>query len=705
MHRKIWFREIQTLTLVMFAVHIILLCAGCGDQSVPNGAIPQAQAQLPDGESEKSSPGKQPKESEKPFPGKQPTESDEGNQVPTNRLALETSPYLLLHAHNPVNWYPWGTEAFEKAKAENKVIFLSVGYSSCHWCHVMERESFVDEEIAAYLNEHFVCIKVDREERPDVDSIYMTAVQAISGNGGWPMSVFLTPEAKPFYGGTYFPARDGDRGGAMGFLTLLNRVNDVWNEQREELLENADEIARRIHLHLDGRQPASLQPLDQEFLKQVQASLAGQFDVEYGGFGFMPTNPQVPKFPMPGNLMFLIDRFAKLTDETEESQAARSMVITSLERMAMGGIRDHLGGGFHRYSVDRFWKIPHFEKMLYDNAQLASVYSEAFVVTKRLDFRKIVQEMLAFILREMTTEEGAFYSALDAESENEEGKFYRWELAEVEALLSKEEFALFAAIYGFDREPNFEGEYYAPQFVESLEHQITARNTTFTDLEAQLEPIRQKLLVERNRRPRPLTDTKVLTSWNGLMIRGFADAGRCLEDASYIEVAERAATFALEKLRTSAGRLLRTYSNGTAKLNAYLNDYAYLTDGLIALHRATDDQRWLEAAEQLTVKQIELFWDEQQGGFFFTSDDHESLLARIKNPTDGSQPSGNSVSADNLIYLAVALNKSEYLDKAEQIIVSVSGKISQSPGSATRMALALSKLLEVKHGDADEPTP
>ncbi len=617
-----------------------------------------------------------------------------------NHLATETSPYLLLHAHNPVDWHPWGEEALAKAKKENKLIFLSIGYSSCHWCHVMERESFEDEEIAALLNEHYVCIKVDREERPDIDSIYMTSLQVfnqVTGSGrggGWPLSMFLTPDAQPFFGGTYFPARDGDRGAATGFLTIVNRVHEIWEKEPDKIKADGKMLTEFVKTEMRGRRPAALMPLDADVLDAVQAQLDEQYDARYGGFGFSEANPFRPKFPEPSNLFFLIDRIQRHGVAGKDKDRAREMLVGTLQRMSMGGIRDHLGGGFHRYSVDRFWQIPHFEKMLYDNGQLATAYTEAYLLTGREDFKRIVEEMLAFVLREMTDKDGGFYSALDAESEDEEGKFYRWEKQEVQKLLSADEFKLFAGVYGLDGEPNFEENYYAPQLEQPL-HEIAAeRKVDESQMETLLAPIRRKLLAARDKRERPLTDTKILTSWNGHMIRGFADAGHGLKNERYVKAAERAADFVLAHLRTQDGRLLRTYGNGQAKLNAYLDDYAFFVDGLLALHRATGNDKWLDAADELTALQLDLFWDDEAGGFFFTSDDHESLLARGKDPIDGAEPSGNSVSAQNLLYLAKALDKPEYLERASQTIQSSSAILQAAPAAAPRMAVALAELLQ-----------
>ena len=622
---------------------------------------------------------------------------------PANRLAKETSPYLLMHAHNPVDWHPWSPEALEKATRENKVIFLSIGYSSCHWCHVMERESFMDEEIAAFLNKHFVCIKVDREERPDVDGIYMAAVQLTTGRGGWPMSVFMAPDARPFFGATYFPARDGDRPQMPGFLTVIQRIQTFWESQREDFNKQADQVTQAVKSHLDGRRPRSIEPLDHRLLDRVQATLSNDFDATYGGFSSRHEEPNAPKFPVPSNLLFLLYRMQQEGITDEQRQQARTMLVQSLNRMAMGGIRDHLAGGFHRYSVDRFWRIPHFEKMLYDNGQLATVYAEAFRLTGREDFRRVLDEMLQFVLREMTSPEGAFYSALDADSEGQEGKFYRWEKEHVAQLLTAGEFELFAEVYGLDQEPNFEGEFYAPQLSVPLNELAANRGSTPVELDRQLQPLRAKLLAARDQRQRPLTDTKVLTGWNGLMIRGLSDAGRVFGDERYIDAARRAADFVLEKLRTSEGRLLRTYGQGKSQLNAYLDDYAFLIDGLLGLFRASGEARWLETADSLMQTQLKHFWDESNGGFFFTSDDHESLLARGKNPADSARPSGNSVSAQNLVFLASELNNPEYLAKAKATIQAVSGVLDASPDVAPRMVLALAATLQLDAATGGHP--
>ncbi len=682
-----------------------LLAFGCN--GAPSENEGKKTAARPTGGESQVSAGEAPADKEAAPPAekspaeKSPTEKKAGHKkhqhgaAKANRLAQETSPYLLMHAHNPVDWYPWGEEALAKAKAEHKPIFLSVGYSSCHWCHVMERESFLDEEISAFLNEHFVCIKVDREERPDIDSIYMTSLQMYNrltqsgGGGGWPMSIFLTPDALPFFCGSYFPARDNDRPGMPGFLTLLRRIEEAWQDSPQSIERDAGVLTRVVRDQLRQTELAGAKkiPLDQNISQRVLEALSKQFDAEHGGFGYSAADPSRPKFPEPSNLFFLVDR------AQENDEKAQAMLVRTLEAMAAGGMRDHLGGGFHRYSVDRFWRIPHFEKMLYDNGQLVSVYAEAHALADRQDFRRVAEEILAFVQREMTAPQGGFYAALDAESEGEEGEFYRWKKDEVQALLSDEEFSLFAEVYGFDQPPNFEG-FYVPQFSRPLSQIAAGLNETESELEKKLAPIREKLLAARDKRPRPLTDSKILTGWNGLMIRGFADAGRIFKNEEYLAAAERAASFVLENLRGPDGRLRRTFGKGQARLNAYLDDYAFFVNGLLALHRATGKEQWLQAAKELTDVQLKHYEDQEHGGFFFTSDDHEKLLVREKNPVDGARPSGNTLAAENLIYLANALEQPELLEKARRTAEFTARYLEASPGLSPRMASVIARLAE-----------
>ena len=609
----------------------------------------------------------------------------------SNALTKETSPYLLMHAHNPVNWYGWGEEALSLAKSSNKPIFLSIGYSSCHWCHVMERESFLDEEIANFLNENFICIKVDREERPDVDAIYMESLRVVNRrtSGGWPLSMFLTPEARPFFGGTYFPAKDGDRGVRFGFLTIVKRVHNAWLKQPAKIQEDANFVSEQVKLRLAGQKIADDAKINSDWPRQCQAKLKTSYDAEFGGFGYAPHDPNRPKFPEPSNYWFLIQQ----VKNDPQNKEAKQMLIQSCERMMMGGILDHLGGGFHRYSVDRYWKIPHFEKMLYDNAQLATIYSKLYEMTNRDDFKMVVDELLDFVIREMTDSSGGFYSALDAESEGEEGKFYRWNKDEIAKTLSEKELQLFGKVYGIDKSPNFESKYYVPQLNENFTAIAKNLGTPEKKLLDDLKPIRKKLFDLRSKRPRPLTDTKVLSGWNGLMIRGFADSGRILKNQKYLEVAEKAANFVLKKMTDKDGRLFRTYTDGEAKLNAYVSDYAYVIDGLVALHEATGKKTWLDSALKLQAIQDQQYWDDTNGGYFYTSNDHEVLLARAKRSNDGPIPSGNSVAAANLLYLSKNTDKPELLEKARRTALAASPLLDQFPIAAPRLLVTTDELL------------
>jgi len=626
--------------------------------------------------------------------------ADRSAKYPANRLARETSPYLLLHAHNPVDWYPWGDEAFEKAAAENKLIFLSIGYSSCYWCHVMERESFMDDEVAAALNEHFVSIKVDREERPDVDEIYMTALQVYFSatgspqSGGWPMTMLLTPEAQPIMGATYLPARDGR--GMMGLITLLERIQAAWKDDPDQMRRAAGQITRIVERQLHGEPVPGQFDLDATLLDRVVEHLADRYDPEHGGFGYSEATSQVPKFPEPSNLVFLLDRARRRRAAGQpRDEQAEAMLVETLQKMAAGGIQDHVGGGFHRYSTDRYWQIPHFEKMLYDNALLASVYAEAFTLFGQQEFRRTADGILRFVLREMKSPAGGFYSALDAETDAEEGRYYAWDLDELAAVLTPEQLELVADVYGIGDEGNFQRRHVLLRSRPTAES-ARQRGIAEEDLRQQLAAVHERLLTERSKRKRPLTDTKVLTAWNGLMIRGLADAGRLLENPDYVQEAGTAAEFVLATLRTPDDRLLRTFGAGKAKLNAYLDDYAFLVDGLIALHQATGETRWLEHAEHLARKQIELFWDDARGGFFFTSSDHETLIARSKDPSDSALPSGNAVSAGNLVYLAQALDRPDCFERAARTLAAFATLWQRAPAAMPRMAVSLAALLEAR---------
>ncbi len=606
-----------------------------------------------------------------------------------NRLAQETSPYLLLHAHNPVDWYPWGEEALARARSEGKLIFLSIGYSSCYWCHVMERESFMDEEVAAYLNEHFVCIKVDREERPDIDEIYMTALTLLGRRGGWPLTMILTPNALPIYGGTYYPPRDkqvelpgqpeAQTQQMPGLLTLLRVVQQAWDDNPAELRQGAEQLAAAVRRALVGPPELAPRPPGDNIADEVLAELVLRYDERYGGFASGAF--EQPKFPEPSNLAFLLE-----LAEHENRPEARRMAEGTLHALAAGGIRDHVGGGFHRYSTERTWSVPHFEKMLYDNAQLASLFARSHALWGHPEHRRVVEELVEFLLREMQSPQGGFYSAIDAETEGEEGAYYVWSAEELRSLLEPEEWDLFAPVYGVDGQPNFEDRYVLRRPQPSSKPLAPAQADALLD--ERLKPLRQRLLAARSKRERPLVDIKVLCGWNGLAMRGLADAGRYLDQPRYLQAAAQAADFVLSEMRTSEGRLFRVYAGGKAHGTAFLDDYALVVDGLIALHQATADQRWLTAARELQQQQIELFWDEAAGGFFYTPSDHEELFARSKDPVDSALPSGNAVSAANLVYLAEALNEPALHERARQTVLAFATLIERSPASVPRLILA-----------------
>ncbi len=615
-----------------------------------------------------------------------------------NRLAKETSPYLLLHAHNPVDWYPWGPEAFAKAKAENRPIFLSVGYSSCYWCHVMERESFEDAAIAKILNEGFVCIKVDREERPDVDALYMAALQAVSGSGGWPMSMFLLPDGRPFFGGTYFPPRERD--GNPGFDTLLAAVSEAWRDKRPRIETDAARLTESVKRSVDRSTAIGRVPLTRELSANGVRDLAEQYDPEFGGFGFSPARPNRPKFPEPANLVFLLDQHRRLGSSKGPSEPMAE-VLKTLDRMARGGIRDHLAGGYHRYSTKRDWSIPHFEKMLYDNAQLAEVHLLAFERTGGPRWRAEAEATFAFVARSLTGPDGAFYSALDAESEGEEGRSYVWTEAEIARALGPDA-STFGRVYGLDRPPNFERGRYVLLEPRPRAEVAADLGLSAAALEAKLVPLRRKLLEARDRRPQPLRDDKVLTSWNGLMIAAYADGFRILKNPDHRRSAERAADFLLAKLRDKDGRLLRTYRAGQAKLPAYLEDYAFLAHGLLRLHAATGDPKRLAQARSLADRMIADFADSEHGGFYDTAADHESLLARAKDPFDGALPGGNSVAIRVLVGLSRATGDARYLDHAGKALDAFSASLARNPAGSPLMLVALDEYLDARSGPKAE---
>ena len=582
-----------------------------------------------------------------------------------NRLINETSPYLLQHAHNPVDWYPWGPEALERAKSEDMPILLSIGYSACHWCHVMERESFENEDIAALMNESFVSIKVDREERPDLDSIYMTAVQAMTGQGGWPMTVFLTPDGRPFYGGTYFPPEE--RGGLPGFPRVVQALARAYRENRGEVVQATQRLVGHIRQVSAGVR--SREPLTADILHQAYGGIAGSFDDRHGGTGLQP------KFPQPMVYEFLLRYHLRF-----ESPDALDMVDLTLEKMARGGIYDQLGGGFHRYSTDTYWLVPHFEKMLYDNALLARLYLHAFQTTRKPLYRRVVEETLDYVTREMTHPSGGFYSAQDADSEGVEGKFFVWRPEEITDILGKEAAEVVNRVYGVTRTGNFEG-HSILHVAEPPEKAAGELGMVQPELDALLQASRAALLRARESRVRPARDDKVLTSWNGLMLGAFAEAGAVLDRPDYVSYANQNAKFLLNHLR-KGDRLLRTYRDPRAGLNGYLEDYAFLVDGLITLHEATFDQDWLREAVALGYGMVDLFWDEGEGLWYDTGRDHEALIVRPRDVSDNATPSGASMATDVLLRLAVITGDSELRRRAAESLRSVRELMSRVPAGA-----------------------
>ncbi len=568
-----------------------------------------------------------------------------------NRLIHETSPYLLQHAHNPVDWFPWGEEAFAKAKAENKPVLLSVGYSACHWCHVMEHESFEDEKIAGLMNDLFVNIKVDREERPDVDEIYMNAVQMLTGRGGWPMTMFLTPEAKPFYGGTYFPPVD--RHNLPAFPRLLLGVAQAYRERPQDIESATAKILENLE-RMTHREETS-RPLQIETVTNAAASLAQHVDHTHGGLG------GAPKFPHSMVFSLFLQQYA-----TSGEEHYLNMTTHSLRKMAEGGIYDHLGGGFHRYSVDERWLVPHFEKMLYDNALLARVYLEAYQATHDGFFRQVVEEILAYVEREMLHPDGGFYSTQDADSEGEEGKFFTWTHDEIMRELGEEVGEVFCRYYDVTDVGNFEHKNILHPTVTFAQLAKLFRREEQEVTRFILEA-KQKLFTVRERRVKPGRDEKILTSWNGLMLSAFAEAYRVLGHARYGEIARRGAEFLLTKLYQD-GRLRRSYKDGQAKFNAYLDDYAFFAAALLDLYEATFERSYLDRAAELAGELLTRFWDEKEGGFFFTSSDHEALIARTKSAFDGALPSGNAVAVLTLLRLFYLTENPVYLDKAERTL-------------------------------------
>jgi uncharacterized protein YyaL (SSP411 family) len=590
-----------------------------------------------------------------------------------NRLANETSPYLLQHKDNPVDWYPWGEEALGRARDEDKPILLSVGYSACHWCHVMERESFEDEVTARMMNENFVNIKVDREERPDIDSIYMAAVQALTRHGGWPMTVFLTPDGAPFYGGTYFPPVPSR--GMPSFQQLLLSVADAYENRREEVLGSAQAVRDYLQASTAAAMPEA-EAAGTELLDRAADALLSQLDKRFGGFG------GAPKFPQAMNLEVLLRHHYRTGD-----RSALDGVELTLRQMANGGIYDQLGGGFARYSVDAYWLVPHFEKMLYDNALLSRLYLETYQATGDAFYRRIAEETLDYVLRDMTSEEGGFYSAEDADSEGEEGKFYVWTPEELEAALDPEEAYLAARYWDVTERGNFEGKniLHVPRPPEVVAGEFGLSSEELWD---RIVGIRGKLFAVREKRVRPGRDDKVLAAWNGLMLRSFALAALVTGREDYREAAVKNATFIVERMK-EGGRIHRSYKEGRARFNGYLEDYAMVADGLVGLYEATFEARWLVEADALLDAVSELFWNEEKRAFYDTPADHEELVTRPRDVYDNAAPSGTSVATEVLLKLALLLDRADYRQRAGDVLAGLAGGMEKIPGAFGRLLCAL----------------
>ena len=590
----------------------------------------------------------------------------------TNQLIHETSPYLLQHAHNPANWYPWNEEALGLARKLDKPIFLSIGYSACHWCHVMAHESFENEEIAKILNENFIAIKIDREERPDLDEIYMTAVQMMTNSGGWPLSVWLTPNLEPFFGGTYFPPED--RWGRMGFKNILLQICQIWRQRRGDVLNSAKQITASLKQisHVQSEEAE----LDQLLWHFAFKSANQRFDERRGGFG------SAPKFPQAMELSFLL-RYYFHTGE----KRALAMVEKSLQEMANGGIFDHLGGGFHRYSTDERWLVPHFEKMLYDNALLTITYLEAFQITKNLNYAETAKTTLDYILREMTSGEGGFYSSQDADSEGQEGKFYIWQKNEIESILGEEESKLFCDIYDVSDHGNWEGKNIL-HLRRSLEGAAREYGLSSSELKIRLSKDRQRLFEIRSQRILPGKDDKILTSWNSLMISAFCKGYQVLADQKYLAAAEKAIDFLFKKLYID-GLILRTYRDGKSHLNGYLSDYAFLVAALIDCYESSFERAYLEKAIEINELMIQKFWDEKSGAFYFTPADHEPLIVRTRNAYDNAIPAGNSIAVHNLLKLSQFTGDFKLKEQAEQTLKLYITQMQRSPSG---FALLLSAM-------------
>ena len=614
----------------------------------------------------------------------------------TNRLAQEKSPYLLQHAHNPVDWYPWGEEAFEKARREKKPIFLSIGYSTCHWCHVMERESFENEEVAALMNSRFVNIKVDREERPDVDRVYMTFVQATTGGGGWPLNVWLTPGLKPFVGGTYFPPED--RYGQPSFTKVLLRISDAWQKDRAKISESGDQIMAAL-AHSANTPPEGAGKVSAKLIDAAYEQISRGYDAREGGFG------GAPKFPRPVTLNFLFRVYNRAAPNSQAGDAALGMALFTLRKMAAGGMHDQLGGGFHRYSVDGLWRVPHFEKMLYDQAQLASAYLDAYQITGDLRYEAIARDTLDYVRRDLTDAGGGFYSAEDADSlttaggkEKAEGAFYVWTKKEIDEALG--EYAeLFDYQYGVEAAGNapegsdpqgeFRGKnilYERQTFAETAKHFERSE----LDVDESMRYRRPTLLELRAKRPRPHLDDKIITAWNGLMISAFARGAQILGDPSYLEAATRAAGFVREKLYDAKARTLqRSYRGGPADVAGFAEDYAFYIQGLLDLYETSFDIQWLQLAEQLQATQDRLFWDEKNGGYFTSTGDDPSILLRMKEDNDSAEPAASSIAARNLLRLGQIRDAKGLRGRGQKTIEAFSTALNHFPSAMPQMLVAL----------------
>ena len=598
--------------------------------------------------------------------------------LPYNHLIHEKSPYLLQHAMNPVDWYPWGQEAFQRARQEEKPIFLSIGYATCHWCHVMAHESFEDEEVARILNASFVSIKVDREERPDIDQIYMSVCQALTGQGGWPLTVFITPEGNPFFAGTYFPR--SSRMGMVGFIELLTRISSLWRSGRDRIIQDSEKIRRAIQREA-GLQAAG-GALDQGVLRQAYEQFTKRFDAVWGGFG------QAPKFPTPHHLTFLLRWYRRSRDP----QAA-NMVEKTLEAMRNGGIFDQIGFGFHRYSVDERWLVPHFEKMLYDQALLAMAYTEAYQALGKARYARVAREIFTYVLRDMTAPEGGFYSAEDADSEGKEGLFYVWTPRQVKKHLGDTLGGLFCQFYGISPEGNFEEGTSIPNISQSLPEFASQEKMDLPQLEAALEEGRERLFQVREKRVHPLKDDKIITSWNGLMIAALAKGYQAIREDTYAQASRKAADFILQRMRTAHGGLQRRFRHGHVAYPGFLDDYTYLIWGLLELYEAIFEVRYLEEAIHLNQIMIELFWDAEKGGFYFSGRDNEPLISRPRDLYDGAVPSGNSVAALNLLRLSRMTGKVDLEKKADQLLRVFSGPAAEFPTAYTQFLVAVDFML------------